>query len=87
MTLCSTFCILNDKTGSTGQMLTTAVSWLTAWVIPMGWHEWAQPCSVGSERSTVYDALERGNGKEAIAMHIIKHMLNCFVEQVPKASG
>lgn len=68
-------------------MLTPAVSWLTAWVIPMGWHEWAQPCSLGSDRIAVYDALKRGNGKGAIAMHIIKHMLKRFVEQVPKAPG
>lgn len=77
----------NDKTGSPGQMLTPAVSWLTAWVIPMGWHEWAQPYSLSSERSTVYDALKRGNSNGAIAMHIIKHMLKCLVEQVPKAPG
>lgn len=66
-------------------MLTPAVSWLTAWVIPVGWHEWAQPCSVGSERRTVYDALKRGNGEGA--MHIIYHMLKCLVEHVPKAPG
>lgn len=87
MTLCSTFGIPNDKTGSTSQMLTPAVSWLTASVIPMGWHEWVQPCSLGSERSNVYDTLQRRNYKGAIAMRIIKHMLKCLVEQVPQTLG
>lgn len=81
MTLCSISCILNDKTGSTGQMLTsftpanTAISWMTAWATLMAWHKWKWPCNLGSVNSSVHDPLKRGKGKGVIDVIIIKHVL------------